>query len=130
MEIEIQQPVRSQNSAMFGEIAETTVSYQLEELYEYRNCDEVTHYLQAYPKLINFLQESYDRLLKLFGTTAKFALEVVRDPEAQYKQLMVYINTSLPVDAALNRLDRLDHEWFLDHVKSLGHLINFNLELA
>jgi hypothetical protein len=115
---------------MFGEIAETTVSYQLEELYEYRNCDEVTHYLQAYPKLINFLQESYDRLLKLFGTTAKFALEVVRDPEAQYKQLMVYINTSLPVDAALNRLDRLDHEWFLDHVKSLGHLINFNLELA
>jgi hypothetical protein len=99
-------------------------------LYEYRNSDEVTHYLQSYPALINFLQESYRHLLKQFGATATYALEVVRDPEAQYKQVVVYINTSLPVDAALNRLDRLDHEWFLGHVKSIGHLINFNLELA
>lgn len=130
MELEIQQPVRSQNSAMFDEITDTTASYKLEELYEYRNDDEVARYLQAYPKLIDFLHESYGQLLRQFGTAAKFALEVVRDPEAQYKQLIVYINTSLPVDAALHRLDRLDHEWFLDHVKSIGHLINFNLELV
>jgi hypothetical protein len=129
MDIEVQ-TVRSRNIPIFEVSADTVSSNKLEELYEYRNGDEVTHYLQSYPKLIDFLQESYRHLLKQFGATAKYALEVVRDPEAQYKQLVVYINTSLPVDAALNRLDQLDHEWFLGHVKSIGHLINFNLELA
>ena len=47
----------------------------------------------------------------------------------QCKQLIVYINTSLPVEATLSRMDRLDREWFLDPVKSIGHLINFNLEV-
>jgi len=103
---------------------------QLEDLYEHRDSEEVAHYLLSYPRLINFLHESYDHLLKLFGASARFALEVVQDPEAQYKQLIVYINTSLPVEAALSRMDRLDREWFLDHVKSIGHLINFNLEIA
>jgi len=46
-----------------------------------------------------------------------------------YKQLIVYINISLPVEAALSRMDRLDREWFLDHVKSIGYLINFNLDV-
>jgi hypothetical protein len=129
MDIEVQ-PVRSRNIPIFEVGADTASPNKLEELYEYRNSDEVTDYLQSYPALIAFLQESYRYLLKQFGATATYALEVVRDPEAQYKQLVVYINTSLPADAALNRLNRLDHEWFLGHVKSIGHLINFNLELA
>jgi hypothetical protein len=111
------------------EIIHTASSYKLEELYEYRNSDEVIDYLQSHPELINFLQESYCYLLKHFGTTAKIALEVVRDPEAQSKQLIVYVNTSLTIDEALNRLDSLDSEWFLDHISLVGHLINFNLEV-
>lgn len=112
------------------EAANTARSYRLEDLYEHRDREEIAHYLQSYPRLIDFLHESYGHLLKLFGASTRFALEVVRDPEAQYKQLIVYINTSLPVDAALNRMDRLDREWFLDHFKSIGHRINFNLEIA
>jgi len=68
--------------------------------------------------------------LRLENIWPSILASVVRDPEAQYKQLIVYINTSLPVEAALSRMDRLDYDWFLDHVKSIGHLINFNLEIA
>jgi hypothetical protein len=112
------------------EIINPATSYKLDSLYEYRNQNDVAHYLQSYPGLNDFLEESYYHVRKYFGATAKLALEVIREPEAQYKQLMVYINTSLPVDEALNRLDRFDNQWFLDHINQIGHLINFNLEIA
>jgi hypothetical protein len=112
------------------EIKVTTNSYKLEELYEYRNGNEVVNYLQSNPELIDFLQKSHYHLLKHFETTAKLALEVVCDPEAQHKQLIIYISTSLPIDDALIRLDRLDSEWFLAHINRFGHLLNFNLEIV
>ena len=114
---------------LLKEIINTTGSYELQELYEYRNSDAVVRYLQSHPQLINFLQESHYYLLKHFESTSKFALEVIHDPEAQHQQLIVYINTPMSVDEALNRLDKLDTEWFLDHINSVGHLINFNLEI-
>jgi hypothetical protein len=105
-------------------------SLRLHELYEFRDDNHIIDYLQAHPELINFLLESHYYLERHFGTSAKFGLEVVQDPEAQHEQLFVYINTTLPVDEALKCLDLFDKNWFLDHLDRLGHLINFNLEIA
>lgn len=105
-------------------------SPRLHELYEFRGNNHIIDYLQTHSELINFLLESHYYLEKYFGAAAKFGLEVVQDPEAQHDQLFVYINTSLPVNEALIRLDQFDSDWFLDHIDWLGHLINFNLEIA
>ena len=103
-------------------------SSRLHELYEFQGTNHINDYLQSHSELINFLLESHYHLEKYFGTSAKFELEVVHDPEAQHEQLIVYINTSLSVDEALIRLDRFDNDWFLDHVNWIGHFINFNLK--
>lgn len=105
-------------------------SPRLQELYEFRGNNHIIDYLQSHSELINFLVESHYYLEKHFGPTAKFGLEVVQDPEAQHEQLFVYINTSLPANEALIRLDQFDKDWFLDYIDWLGHLINFNLEIA
>src|SRR5574341_941797 len=63
MDIEVQ-PVQSPDISIFVDGADTARPDKLEELYEYRNSDEVTPYLQSYPTLFDFLQESYRHLLK------------------------------------------------------------------
>ncbi len=126
MSIETQSVLGQSFTTAYGPAAS---SYGLRELFEYRNHDKMALYLRMYPELTSFLEESRYYLTKHFGVAAKFTLEVVRDPEAQQQQLMVYINTALPVDQALQRLEKLDDEWFLDHTNHLGHLINFNLEV-
>lgn len=105
-------------------------SSRLHELYKFRGNNHIIDYIRSHPELNNFLLESHNYLVKYFGTSAKFELEVVHDPEAQHEQLIVYINTPLPVDEALIRLDQFDNDWFLDHVNLLSHLINFNLEIV
>ncbi len=106
-----------------------TPSYDLHELFEYRNRDQVALYLQSHPQLLSFLEESHGYLLKHFGAAARLALEVVRDPEAEHQQLFVYIKTSVPTDEALKCLGRFDDEWFLNHLGRVGDFINFNLEV-
>ncbi len=104
-------------------------SYNLHELFEYRNRDKVDLYLQSHPELSSFLEESHGYLVKHFGAAAKLALEVVRDPEAEQQQLFVYIKTAAPTDEALKRLGRFDEEWFLNHLDRVGDHLNFNLEV-
>jgi hypothetical protein len=50
-----------------------------------------------------FFKKAITIFMKHFGAAAKLALEVVHDPEARHKQLIVYINTSLPVAVGLMR---------------------------
>jgi len=104
---------------------------KLEAMYSLRDRAEVEHFLQTYPHLINVLLESYPHLLEHFGSDVKVALEVVSDPEVgDWRQLFAYILTPMPVREALDRLDRLDKEWFLDQLDRTDGLLTFDIELA
>lgn len=101
---------------------------QLEEVYPFRNTEAVRRFLGAHPHLIEIILEAYPYLVKHFGPNPQVMLEVVRDPEAERpEQLFAYILTSLDADEALDRLDRLDEEWFLDQSDRVGDFFNFNL---
>jgi hypothetical protein len=101
-------------------------------MYTFRNAAAVRRFLLAHLSLIGVLVEAYSHLSKYFGPDPRVALEIVSDPEADdgRDQLFAYILTSLPVDEALVRLDRLDEEWFLDQLDQVGGLFNFNLEFV
>ena len=86
--------------------------------------------------MIEVILEAYPHLVKHSGPNPQVMLEVVRDPEAERsEQLFAYILTSLDTDEALDRLDRLDEEWFLDqfdpsfqasdHREVQGHFRNY-----
>jgi hypothetical protein len=105
--------------------------HQLEEIYSLRDASVVRRFLYAHPQLIEFLLEAHVHLQKHFGPDPQVELAVVSDPEAEgEEQLFAYILTSLPVDEALARLDRLDEEWFLDQLDRVDGRFNFNLEFV
>ena len=102
--------------------------HQLEKVYSFRNTEAVRRFLHIHPHLVETILEAYPYLVKHFGPNPQVMLEVVRDPEAERpEQLFAYILTSLDADEALDRLDRLDEEWFLDQSERVGDLFNFNL---
>ncbi len=71
----------------------------------------------------------------LFGSHPEVALEVIIDSEAvDDRELFAFIRTSLPSDEVLTKLDRLDHEWWLDAMdRAKGKLcihVEFSLRLS
>ncbi len=112
-------------------IIESQRLHRLEEIYSLRDPATVWHFLRTYPQLIEVLLEAPVHLQKYFGPDPQVTLEVVSDPEVEgMDELFAYILTSLPVDEALARLDRLDEEWFLDQLDRIDGQFNFNLEFA
>lgn len=112
-------------------IVESSRLRQLGEFYSFRDMLPVRRFLRARPQLIDVLLEAHTYLEKHFGPGPLVTLEVVSDPEAtDWDQLFAYILTSLPVDEAQARLDRLDEEWFLGQLDRIGDLFNFNLEFV
>ena len=112
-------------------IVESSRLRRLGEFYSFRDMPPVRRFLCAHPQLIDVLLEAHTYLEKHFGPGPLVTLEVVSDPEAaDWDQLFAYILTSLPVDEAQARLDRLDEEWFLGQLDRTGDLFNFNLEFV
>jgi hypothetical protein len=113
------------------DIIESQRLHQLEEMYSLRHAAAVRRFLRAYPQLSEILLEARVYLQKYFGPDPQVTLKVVSDPEVEgVEELFAYILTSLPVDDALARLDKLDEEWFLDQLDRVGGRFNFNLEFA
>lgn len=113
------------------DITESQRLHQLEEMYSLRNAPTVRRFLRAYPQLVDVLLGAHVYLQKYFGPDPQVTLKVVSDPEVEgMEELFAYILTSLPVDEALARLDRLDEEWFLDQLDRVGGRFNFNLEFV
>jgi hypothetical protein len=87
----------------------------LEKLYNFRRPVEVKGFLAAPPFLVPLLGEAHDKIGEYFGPHPKVVLEVVTDPEADDdRRLFVFNQTSPPPDETLDRLDRLDDDWWLD----------------
>jgi len=125
------QAVLSQNIPLGEFVTESARLRQLEGLYLLRGSVAVRHFLRANPQLVSILLEAHFHLQEHFGPNLQVALEVVSDPEATgQEQLFAYIRTSLPVDEALARLDRLDEGWFLGQLDQVDGLLNFNLEFV
>jgi hypothetical protein len=87
----------------------------LEKFYNFRRPVEVKGFLAAHPFLVPLLVEAYGKIAAYFEPQPEVVLEVVTDPEADDdRRLFVFIQTSLLPEEALDRLDRLDDDWWLD----------------
>lgn len=87
----------------------------LEKLYTFRRPMEVSEFLEARPFLVPLLVEAHDKIGEYFEPQPEVVLEVVADPEADdERELFAFIQTSLLPEEALDRLERLDDDWWLD----------------
>ena len=86
---------------------------RLEDLYSFRGREEVTEFLESHSFLVLLLLEAYPHVKRHFGSDAPVFLEVVTDPEATNdRELYALIGTRLPPEAALEKLERFDKEWW------------------
>lgn len=123
--------VLGQNIALRQFTAERSDLHQVGELYSFRNAVDIRCFLYTHSQLTEILIKAHTYLRKYFGSNPQVTLELISDPETTgWEQLYAYILTSLPVDDALDRLDRFDEEWFIGQLDQVDGLLNFNLEFA
>jgi hypothetical protein len=99
--------------------------------YILRRPNEVIEFLSRHSSLVEILEEAPRQIHRHFGDgTSSLILEVIQDPDAEGdEELILFIQTKLPVDQALQRLDRLDDMWWLDTGSRTQGNLGINLEL-
>lgn len=101
---------------------------RLETLYSFRDRNTVVDWLEKYPFLVPLLFEAPSHIRKYFPDEPLF-LEVCFDPEiAELTQLVAYIATDPDVDEAMERLDRLAEEWWLEVIDQGEWKMDVNIE--
>lgn len=82
--------------------------------YTLKTAADVYDFVGSNPHLLPLLMEAYSRIRNYFPSEI-LLLEVVTDPEEiGYKQLVVYICTDLSPQDAIDKLDQLDDNWWLN----------------
>lgn len=99
--------------ALVAEVPSPTVK-DLRARYAFRRPAEVEAFLNAYPDRIPVLIEAAEVIPRYFGADAPLVLEVFIDPEDSdpAPELFALVRTHLATPDALDRLDRLDDEWW------------------
>jgi len=100
----------------------------VEHLYIFRRKAEVIAFLQSYQFLVPLLLEVYANVSEYFGPSPEVVLEVVSDPEAEYRELFALVRTNLSPTEALARLKRFDQEWWLDTSDRAQCMLNVDVE--
>jgi hypothetical protein len=95
----------------------------------YRDPNKVVAYLKRHPEVVSFMSRAWPALIRTFGTPVDVALEVISYPEAHaHDELVGWIQSTDDVYEGLDKLERFESEWFLDHLPEIGNKFNFNIE--
>ena len=101
---------------------------RLGSIYAFRPRAEVAWFIRNAPFLVGVLVKAAAVIPKYFGRCL-LALEVFADPEEYADQrLTVYIITTMPADKALEALDQLDRDWWLETSSMAMGKLSINLE--
>ncbi|MGH7596123.1 MAG: hypothetical protein ACREOI_07200 [bacterium] len=100
--------------------------------YTFRRPDEVVDFLLRHSSLLEILEKAPKQIQRHFGNgIISLVLEAVKDPETEDdEELILFIQTALPVDQALQKLDRLDDTWWLETGSRTQGNLGMNLEFV
>jgi len=99
-----------------------------EGLYMIRDNESVNKFLNQHPELPKYLTDARVALDSIFGQETEYILDIFCDPESNHTNLSVNIRPKSSIDEALDHLDQFDRQWYLKHIKQIGHILSFNLE--
>ncbi len=100
----------------------------IEELYVFRNLDEVRSFLGKFPAVVPILADAYVKIGNYFPSSQLF-LEVFKAPELDDDEhLFILIATNFTPDEALKKLSELDDDWWLGAMYSVEGRVSINVE--
>jgi hypothetical protein len=101
----------------------------LRKRYQFRQGTEVETFLGQNLFLIDLLLIAHGKIRKYFGTGPRLDLKVVKDPEVgEDRRLFVLIRTKLHPEDALDQLDELYDDWWLDALSKADHKMSIDVE--
>jgi hypothetical protein len=95
----------------------------------HRNPEMVKAYLACHPEIEGFIKASQPALISAFGNPVDIVLEVMAYPEETlHSTLIGWIQSIDDVYEGLEKFERFQDEWFLDHLTEISDKFNFNIE--
>jgi hypothetical protein len=102
---------------------------ELSSLYEFRDDQAVESFLEENAFLGSLLFLTHKRAREYFGPGVRLAVKVIKDPEVgEDRRLFVLIPTEMHPDEALDRLDELYDDWWLDVLSKADHKMSIDVE--
>jgi hypothetical protein len=89
--------------------------------------DTLFRYALRHPQSIPVLAEAPEAIRRVFGPVRPF-VDLVEDPEEDREELFIVVPTREPARQALDRLARLDAEWFNVAARRSGFAITVTVE--
>ena len=85
----------------------------IREAYRSQEWPEMAAFLEAYPQASALLFKARAHISQSFGEGVSARMEIIRDPESKnHPDLFVRVETEEAWQAATEKLDRLDDEWW------------------
>ncbi len=78
--------------------------------------------------LLSLLVEAPEQMEGIFGLDARLFLELDEDPEENFDELFIVIETDRDQEDALALLSKLDDTWFLKVLPKTRNLLNITVE--
>ena len=101
----------------------------LTDFYNFRAHAEVTRFLILNPFLSQLLFQLHQSIQDRFGTGVSVALEISRDPDSDWEQLLAVIETSMEPDEVLTRLDGVEDDCWLRLAAQAQGKLNLSFEI-
>ncbi len=102
----------------------------LARLYRLEDEQQVRAFVDRFPFLAVLLLEAHEAISVLFpDSPASLSIHRYHD-EIEEEELVVWIHTSLSVDAAMDRLDALAESWWLDNMGRAEGKLGFDLRFS
>jgi hypothetical protein len=111
------------STAVFGDRA---LAQEIARSYHIQDFDQVNRYLDKH-SLRLFLKNALESVRIIFKTEP-LSLDIYTDPETSTQTLILGIHTSAGSDQALELLNQLDRDWWLDTPFRFRDLIMLTLE--
>jgi hypothetical protein len=97
---------------------------------EIRKPEVVKEFLEENAFLIPLIEESRAKIAEYFGRGTPLVLEVRFHPGDGLSELFLYIKSALPVSEAMEILDRLAWDWWLDEMPRARNRMMISLGYA
>ncbi len=102
-------------------------THEIFNFYDVKNKNETTQFIQTYPFLIFPLMEFLEYARRHFPES-ELILEIEYDHSILKEQLSIKIKTTKKAEEAMELLDRIDEEWWLNTYSKYGELLCLNLQ--
>jgi len=99
---------------------------KLENIFEFKNPDDIKNFLSQNKKLIKILLDSAQKINSILGYKSHLQLEYCIDPEEGWDELFIIIKSSLPNKDIIKLEKELFYKWF---IYVMDKTINLNYEI-